>query len=90
MDERSVRTLIDRSILRAALKTRNVTQGSIANRIGIKQSTLSVTMRCSRISLAAFAKILSALDYDVVIADRETGDVVWKLETERPIIDDDI
>ena len=41
-------------------------------------------------SLESFAKILDVLDYDVVIADRETGDVVWRLEVERPELDDDI
>ena len=37
-----------------------------------------------------FAKILDALDYDVVVVNRETGEAEWQLYVERDEEEDDI
>lgn len=87
-----IRELQDKEILKKAQKGRNVTQTMLAGRIGVSQNALSQSMNRPRMSLEMFSKILDALDYDVVITDRETGDVMWKLEVDRPDpdLDDDI
>ena len=76
--------------LRKAQRSRNVTQAELADTLGVKQNTLSGNMNRSRMSLGMFGRILTVLDYDVVIVDRETGEAMWKLETEHPDLDDDI
>lgn len=92
MDVKNVTELTDKAILKKAQRMRNMTQMELADALGMKQNSLSGSMRRDRMSLGVFAKILDALDYDVVIADRETGNVMWKLEVERPeeYLDDDI
>lgn len=89
MEKQIVQVFSDKTILRKAQRNRNVTQAVIADRIGMKLSALSGNMNRNRMSLVMFSRILSALDYDVVIQDRETGEVVYKLDTE-PLLDDDI
>ena len=86
----SVEVMTDSAILKRAQRKRNETQVRIAEKLGIKASGMCGLMNRRRMSLESFAKILDVLDYDVVIADRETGDVVWRLEVERPELDDDI
>lgn len=92
MDVKNVTELTDKAILKKAQRTRNMTQMELAEALGMKQNSLSGSMCRSRMSLGVFAKILDALDYDVVIADRETGNVMWKLEVDKPNpdLDDDI
>ena len=92
MDVKNVTELTDKAILKKAQRMRNMTQMELAGVLGMRQNTLSGNMRRDRMSLGVFSKILNALDYDVVIADRETGNVMWKLEVERPeaYLDDDI
>lgn len=89
MEKQIVPEFSDKTILRKAQRNRNVTQAVIADRIGMKLSALSGNMNRNRMSLVMFSRILAALDYDVVIQDRETGEVVYKLDTE-PLLDDDI
>lgn len=92
MNNKSVVTLADKDILKRAQRTRNATQAMMCERLGMSSSALSQNMHRPKMSLGMFSKILDALDYDVVIADRETGNVLWKLEVERPdsYLDDDI
>ena len=90
MDTKHISELTDKLILRKAQRSRNVTQAELADTLGVKQNTLSGNMNRSRMSLGMFGRILTVLDYDVVIVDRETGEAMWKLETEHPDLDDDI
>lgn len=87
-----VKELPDKEILKKALRNRNATQIMVAEQLGMKRNSLCQNMSRPRMSLGMFSKILDALDYDVVITDRETGDAVWKLEVDRPDpdLDDDI
>lgn len=91
MDEKQyVEKQIDRSILKSAQRSRKVTQDVIAERIGIKRNSLCQNMSRPRMSLGMFAKILSALDYDVVVVDRQTGEEKWMLFVPERDMDDDI
>lgn len=85
-----IKTETDRMILKKAQKQRNTTQTVLAHQIGVSQNALSQSMNRPRISLGMFAKILDALDYDVMIVNRETGEAEWQLYVEHLDIDDDI
>ena len=89
MNSKEVQVLSGRTILRKAMKDRNVTQVMLSGVVGMRQTAISQSLTRTRIGLGVFAKLLSALDYDVVIQDRETGEVVYKLDTE-PLLDDDV
>lgn len=85
MKDKGVNTLNERVILRNALRGRQMTQLTLSERMNMKQSALSQNMARPRMSLGMFAKILDALNYDVVIVDRMSGEASWKLEVERPM-----
>lgn len=84
MKKNVVTELTDKMILKAAQKTRSVTQSVLGGRIGMSQNALSQNMNRSRMSLDMFSRILHAMDYDVVVVDRTTGEPVWKLCAEYP------
>ena len=66
-------------ILKASIKERKITQVELADRLGIRQSSLSGNINRRRMSLEVFSEILNVMDYDVAVVDRESGEVVWKL-----------
>lgn len=90
MEETRVPVRLDREILKLAQKKRNVTQEMIANSLGMKRNSLCQNMSRQRMSLGMFAKILDAMDYDVMIVNRETGEADWQLYVERDDEEDDI
>ena len=91
MEDKRIPIRMDREILKLAQKSRHVTQDVIAEQLNVKRNALCQSMNRSRMSLGMFAKILDALDYDVVITNRETGEVEWQLYVERVgELDDDI
>ena len=90
MEENLVPIRGDKDILRLAQKSRHVTQDIIAEKLGVKRNALCQSMNRSRMSLGMFAKILDALDYDVVVVNRETGEAEWQLYVERDEEEDDI
>lgn len=67
-------------ILKASVKERKITQVELADRLGIRQSSLSGNINRRRMSLEVFSTILNAMGYDVTVVDRETGEVKWKVE----------
>ena len=77
----------EKDLLKLAQKSRQVTQEIVANRLNVKRNALNQNMNRTRMSLDTFAKVLAALDYDIVIMDQDTGEVCWKLEVEMPEID---
>ena len=81
-DLESVDYAEDKYILRDARKERSVTQVMLAAKLGVKQGTLATAMGRQRMSLGMFRKVLDALDYDVVIVDRKTGEAKWKVDAE--------
>lgn len=90
MDEKRIPIRKDKDILKLAQKSRHVTQDVIASSLKMKRNSLSQNMSRPRMSLGMFAKILDALDYDVMIVNRETGEAEWQLYVEHLDIDDDI
>lgn len=69
------------TILRNAIKSRNMTQTKLAAKLGILQTSLSGRLNRQNISLDTFVDILDALDYDVIIVDRESSEEIWRVES---------
>ena len=86
-----VSLMTDSLILHTAQKSRRCTQKQIADMLGVHISSINRSMNRTRMSLEMFSKILDALDYDVVIVDRNTGEPAWKLgvPTRDPEVEDD-
>lgn len=77
--EREITVQEDLMILREAMKERLMTQVDLADKLGILQSSLSGSLNRKRASVEVFCRILDAMDYDVAVIDRETGEVMWKV-----------
>lgn len=91
MGENRIPVRFDRDIMKTALKVRKVTQDVVAEKLGIKRNALSQGINRSRMSLYMFSRVLNALDYDVVVVDRNNGEPMWQLYVERVgELDDDI
>ena len=90
MEDKRIPIRVDKDILKLAQKSRHVTQDVIANALRMKRNSLCQNMSRPRMSLGMFAKILDALDYDVVVVNRETGEAEWQVYVEREDEDDDI
>ena len=88
MEEMQIQVLSEQAIMKRAQKSRGVTQDVIADRLGIKRNSLCQNINRKRMSLSVFSSFLNALDYDVVIVDRDTGEKLWKLYVEQE--EDDI
>ena len=80
MDEKELSTLSHKGILQLARQRRKLTQVVLAGRLGVKQNALAQSLSRPRISLDMFTRILNAMDYDVVVVDKTTGEPVWKLD----------
>ena len=70
----------DKMILKRAQKEREITQTELAEKMGTTQSALSGNMRRDRMSMDVFRDVLDALDYEIVIVDRKTGEPKWRVE----------
>lgn len=91
VDIKHINGLNERDILKKAQRKRAVTQETLAQRIGVKRNALNQNMNRSRMSLNTFIDVLNAMDYDIVIVDRETGEAEWKIDVpDRDLIDEDI
>lgn len=91
MNDNRISVKPDREIMKVAQKSRKVTQDVVAEKLGIKRNALSQGINRSRMSLSMFSRVLNALDYDVVVVDRDTGEPMWQLYVERAgECDDDI
>ena len=71
----------DTVILKKAMKERGLVQVTLAERLGMQQSSLCGNLNRSRIGMDVFRSILDAMGYDVVIVDRETGEAKWKVKS---------
>ena len=76
--------LREQDVLRAAIRTRGTTQVEVAKKLGMLQGALSDSMSRNRVAVDKFKTILDAMDYDVYIVDRKTGEAVWALEVDGP------
>lgn len=66
-------------ILKRAIKERELTQVEVADRIGIRQSGLSGLINRPKMTMYGFGTVLNAMDYDIAVVDRNTGEVIWKV-----------
>ena len=74
------KVMTDRDIMKGAMHERKTFQKDLAEKMGVNQSTISTNMRRDKIGLNVFVKLLEALDYDVAVVDRKTGEVKWTVE----------
>ena len=80
MSKKEIVAAEDKSILREAMRERNMKQTALAEILGMRQASLSGNMNRDRMGLDVFVKILNAMDYDVVVMDRNTGKDLWKVD----------
>lgn len=66
-----------RAILKLAIKDRGTTQVDLADKLGMYQSGLSGLINRPKMTLYGFGTILNAMDYDIAVVDRATGEVKW-------------
>lgn len=75
-----MKELNENAILKEAMAERGATQTALAKKLGMSQNNLSGIVNRVRPSVSAFKDVLDKLEYDVVIVDRRTGELVWKIE----------
>ena len=80
MGKKEIEKADEKEIMFGAMHERGAKQAEMAEKLGLKQPSLSGNMNRSRTSLEFFVKFLDALDYDVVIVDRNSGEMAWKVE----------
>lgn len=67
------------SILKSAMKERGMMQVDLADKLGVLQSSISGNINRKRMGLEVFSTMLNAMEYDVAVVDRATGEVMWKV-----------
>lgn len=67
------------AILKQAMKERGATQVEVADKLGMLQTGVSGLINRPKMTMYGFSTVLNALDYDVAVVDRNTGEVVWKV-----------
>lgn len=75
----------EKEIIKAAMLARGYNQEMVAKKVGYKrQSNISEILRSSHMRMDNFFKILDALDFDIIVKDRngKNSDNVWKVEIE--------
>ena len=70
----------ENKVMKASMKARCITQKELAEKLGTTQNNLSGNMNRVRTSMDVFKGVLNALDYDVAVIDRRTGEIVWVVE----------
>ena len=68
-----------KDILRKAIQERGTTQVAVADLLGMYQSGLSSLINRPNMTMYGFGTVLNAMNYDVAVVDRETGEVMWKV-----------
>lgn len=72
--------LIENDVIRAAMKDRGITQTVLAKMIGTAQNSLSNSINRSRMSVQVLKDLLDAMEYDLIVTDRRTGEEKWKID----------
>jgi HTH-type transcriptional regulator/antitoxin HipB len=71
-------------ILKSCRMERGLTQRNTGARVGLKQSTVSqMETRAERSSIESLYKLLSALNLELVIRDKDTGNVASGARTPK-------
>ena len=64
-----------KAIIRSIMAKKNVKISQLAEMLGDNRQTLANTLQYNKMSLNKFADIADALGCDVVVIDRETGEM---------------
>lgn len=65
--------MTEKNIVRAAMKARNINQTLLAKDAGYgRQSNVSELLRSKSLRVCAFVRLLNAMNFDVVVVDRNT------------------
>ena len=67
------------AVLRLAIKERGTTQQDVADKLGMYQSGISGLINRPKMTMYGFGTVLDAMDYDVAVVDRTTGEIMWKV-----------
>lgn len=81
--------MTEREILIEAMKTRGFTQQMLADAIGVRrQSNISEFLRSKSMRTINFVKLLDALDFDVIVKDRNSrkNENVWKVDKQNDTV----
>ena len=70
----------ENEMMKAAMRERGMTQVRLAEKLGTTQNNLSGNMNRRRVSMDVFRAVLDALEYDVIVVDRQDGREMWRLE----------
>ena len=71
---------IENDVIRAAMKDRGMTQTVLAEKIGTAQNSLSNSINRTRMSVQVLKDLLDAMEYDLVVVDRRTGEIMWRID----------
>ena len=71
---------IENAVLRAAMKERGLTQTVLAGQLGTAQNSLSNSINRMRMSVQVLKELLDAMEYDLVVVDRRTGEQKWRID----------
>lgn len=63
-----------KAVIRSVMAKKNVKVGQLAEMLGDNRRTLVNTLQYNKMSLNKFHEIANALDCDVVMVDRQTGE----------------
>lgn len=63
-----------KSTIRSIMAKKNIKLGRLAETLGDNRQTLANTLQYNKMTLNKFAEIADALDCDIVLVDRETGE----------------
>jgi transcriptional regulator with XRE-family HTH domain len=76
--------MCDKEIIKEAMKVRGFTQSMLAEAAGLKrQSNVSEILRTQTIQVKTFVKLLNAMQFDVIIKDRNNGNKkTWVVDTD--------
>lgn len=64
-----------RAILRSIMARKNIKIGSVAEALGYKRQTFANWMQYNKMTLDKFCEAADVLGCDVVLIDRETGEI---------------
>ena len=78
-EKEEVRSWEPGDIIRNAMIDRGMLQIDLADKLGVLQSSVSGNINRKRMSLDVFSKMLDAMNFDIGVVDRETGEVMWKV-----------
>ncbi len=65
--------MTEKNIIRAAMKARNINQTILAKDAGYsRQTNVSELLRSQSLRVCAFVRLLNAMNFDVIVVDRNT------------------